>query len=226
MNYILKNLKKLKEAINFACNSVNRSADEIQILPITKGVDIEKIKFLYDNGFKEFGENRVKEAYEKIIYLPKNIKWHLVGHLQSNKVKKALEIFKVIQSIDRFEIIDEIDKRGIDVEVFLEFNCSQEEQKHGFKVEEWEKAVENILNSKHLKLIGFMTLGPYPVDEIRSRKAFEKLRIIRDKAIEKFNLKNLKLSMGMSEDFIYAIMEGADIIRIGRAIFEENFNFK
>ncbi|MEO0202405.1 MAG: YggS family pyridoxal phosphate-dependent enzyme [candidate division WOR-3 bacterium] len=219
-------MEKIKELVYFACESVNRDVSEVKILPITKNVNIQKIKFLYDYNFKEFGENRVKEAQEKYIHLPRDIKWHLIGHLQTNKVKKALEIFKVIQSIDRFEIIDEIEKKGIDIEVFLEFNCSKELQKHGFKIEEWELAFERVLNSKHLKLIGLMTLGPYPVEEIKSRKAFESLRVIRDKAIEKFNLKNLKLSMGMSEDFVYAIMEGADIIRLGRAIFEENFNFK
>ncbi len=226
MDYIFENLKRIKEKIVNVCEKINRNANEIQILPITKGIDVYRIEFLYNLGFREFGENRVKEVEQKVRYLPDDIKWHLVGHLQSNKVKKALEIFKVIESIDRFEIVDEIEKRNVQVEVFLEFNCSKEEQKHGFNVDDWERAFEKVLNSKNLKIVGLMTLGPYPIDEKRSRKAFETLRKIREKAEEKFNLKNLKLSMGMSEDFEYAIMEGADIIRIGRAIFEENFNFK
>lgn len=222
MNYILENLKKLKENIIFICQKINRNPSEIKILPITKGVDIYKIKFLYELGFREFGENRVKEAIEKFSYLPSDINWHLVGHLQTNKVRKALKIFKVIQSIDRFEIIDEIEKNKVRIDVFIEFNCSNEPQKYGFNPENFKEVVESILKSNYLNLIGLMTVGPYPVSEAKSRKAFEKLRIIREKIKENFNL-NLKLSMGMSEDYIYAIMEGSDMIRIGRALFSDEF---
>jgi len=222
MNYILENLKKLRENIVFVCEKINRNPSEIKILPITKGVDINRIKFVYELGFREFGENRVKEAIEKVNYLPSDIKWHLVGHLQTNKVKKALRIFKVIQSIDRFEIIDEIEKNNLKIDVFIEFNCSNEPQKHGFNPENFREVVERVLKSKYLNLVGLMTLGPYPVNELKSRKAFEKLRIIREKIKEEFNL-DLKLSMGMSEDYIYAIMEGSDIIRIGRALFSDEF---
>jgi uncharacterized pyridoxal phosphate-containing UPF0001 family protein len=142
--------------------------------------------------------------------------------LQRNKVKKALRIFKVIQSIDRFEIIDEIEKNNLKIDVFIEFNCSNEPQKHGFNPENFREVVERVLKSEYLNLVGLMTLGPYPVSELKSRKAFEKLRIIREKIKEEFNL-DLKLSMGMSEDYIYAIMEGSDIIRIGRALFSDEF---
>jgi len=218
MNYILENLKKLKENITFICEKINRNPSEIKILPITKGVDIHKVKFVYELGFREFGENRVKEAIEKVNYLPSDIKWHLVGHLQTNKVKKALKIFKVIQSIDRFEIIDEIEKNKAKIDIFIEFNCSNEPQKYGFNPENFKEVVERVLKSEYLNLIGLMTIGPYPVSETKSRKAFEKLRIIKEKIKENFNL-DLKLSMGMSEDYTYAIMEGSDMIRIGSALF-------
>jgi len=220
MNYILENLKKLKENITFICEKINRNPSEIKILPITKGVDIHKVKFVYELGFWEFGENRVKEAIEKVNYLPSDIKWHLVGHLQTNKVKKALKIFKVIQSIDRFEIIDEIEKNKAKIDIFIEFNCSNEPQKYGFNPENFKEVVERVLKSEYLNLIGLMTIGPYPVSETKSRKAFEKLRIIKEKIKENFNL-DLKLSMGMSEDYTYAIMEGSDMIRIGRALFSD-----
>jgi len=220
MNYILENLKKLKENIAFICEKINRNPSEIKILPIVKGVDINRIKFVYELGFREFGENRVKEAIEKVDYLPSDIKWHLVGHLQTNKVKKALKIFNVIQSIDRFEIIDEIEKNRVKIDIFIEFNCSNEPQKYGFNPENFKEAVEKVLKSEFLNLVGLMTLGPYPVDEIKSRKAFEKLRIIKEKIKEIFKL-DLKLSMGMSEDYIYAVMEGSDMIRIGRALFSD-----
>ncbi len=220
MNDILEKLKKLKENINVTCEKINRNPSEIKILPITKGVDIHKIKFVYQIGFREFGENRVKEAIEKVSYLPSDIKWHLVGHLQTNKVKKALKIFKVIQSIDRFEIIDEIEKNNVKIDIFIEFNCSNEPQKYGFNPENWKEVVERVLKSEYLNFVGLMTIGPYPVSEMKSRKAFEKLRIIKEKIKENFNL-DLKLSMGMSEDYIYAIMEGSDIIRIGRALFSD-----
>ena len=211
MNYILENLKKLKENITFICEKINRNPSEIKILPITKGVDIHKVKFVYELGFREFGENRVKEAIEKVNYLPSDIKWHLVGHLQTNKVKKALKIFKVIQSIDRFEIIDEIEKNKAKIDIFIEFNCSNEPQKYGFNPENFKEVVERVLKSEYLNLIGLMTIGPYPVSETKSRKAFEKLRIIKEKIKENFNL-DLKLSMGMSEDYTYAIMEGSDCL--------------
>lgn len=225
MEYIQRNINILKEKINFICNRIGRNSEEIFVLPITKGVSIEKIKYLYNLGFKEFGENRIKETLYKYNSLPGDITWHLVGYLQSNKVKKALEIYRVIQSIDRFSIIDEIDKRNKKIDVFIEFNCSEEERKHGFKVEDWKEVFEYLLNKKNLNIIGLMTLGPYPVSEYASRRSFEKLRNIRDKLKDEYKL-NLKLSMGMSEDFEYAIMEGADIIRIGRFIFDESFNIK
>ncbi|MEO0223732.1 MAG: YggS family pyridoxal phosphate-dependent enzyme [candidate division WOR-3 bacterium] len=222
MNYILENLRRLKENVIFVCEKTNRNPSEIKILPITKGIDIHKIKFVYELGFREFGENRVKEAIEKVNYLPSDINWHLVGHLQTNKVRKALKIFKVIQSIDRFEVIDEIEKNKVRIDVFIEFNCSDEPQKHGFNPENFREVVERVLKSEYLNLIGLMTIGPYPVNEAKSRKAFEKLRIIKEKIKENFNL-DLKLSMGMSEDYIYAIMEGSDMIRIGRALFSDEF---
>ncbi|MCS7245094.1 MAG: YggS family pyridoxal phosphate-dependent enzyme [candidate division WOR-3 bacterium] len=225
MEYIQRNINILKDRIFSVCNKIGRSPEEIFILPITKGVDVNKIKYLYDLGFKEFGENRVKETLYKYSYLPSDITWHLVGYLQSNKVKKALEIYKVIQSIDRISIIDEIDRRNVKIDVFVEFNCSGEENKHGFVVEMWKEVFDYVLSKKNLNVIGIMTLGPYPVSENTSRRTFEKLRNIRDKLRNEYKLE-LKLSMGMSEDFEYAIMEGADIIRIGRLIFDESFNIK
>lgn len=216
---IQSNIKKLFEDIESLKNKYGINY-EIFIEGITKGVDLERILWAYESGIKIMGENRVQEALLKIPFLNLDVEWHLVGHLQTNKVKHAIRIFKVIESVDRIELVEALEKRLQDrLEVFIEVNTSSEPQKTGCKENDVSELVEKVLNSDKLVLTGLMTIGPYPVEELKSRRAFEKLRRIKEKIENDFNLSLRWLSMGMTEDYQYAIPEGANLLRIGRGIF-------
>ena len=217
-------IKILKDRIHKYCARAGRSPEEITIVAVTKTVEPERIEEAYRYGFKIFGENRVQEAREKIPKLAHLVgaKWHLIGHLQRNKVKYAVKLFDMLQSVDSIHLADEIVKRGDKkIDILIEVNTSGEPQKHGVSPREVFKLIEHILSLDNLNLKGFMTVGPYPVKETSSRKAFSLLREIRDSAEERFDMKFPVLSMGMTEDFEYAIMEGSTMIRIGRGIFGE-----
>lgn len=206
--------KKFVEEVRDFMGRIGRK-DEVLIVAVSKGVDVERILKVYEEGCRNFGENRVQEAEAKIpkINLP-DITWHMVGHLQSNKVNKFLKLFDVLHSLDSVDLAWAISKRATrKVKIFVEVNTSGEPQKHGVKPEFADKLIEEVRNIPNLELLGVMTVGPYPPEEYKSRKAFALLREIAQR-------NNLKyISAGMSEDWKYALMEGANILRIGRAIF-------
>ena len=207
--------KRFVEMVREFMEKIGRK-DEILIVAVSKGVEIERILRVYEEGCRDFGENRVQEAEGKIpkINLP-DITWHMVGHLQRNKVNKFLRLFKVLHSLDSIDLAWDISKRTKEkVKVFVEVNTSGEPQKYGIKPEMADEFISQIREIPNLELIGVMTVGPYPSEEYRSRKAFALLREIA----ERNNLKYI--SAGMSEDWQYALMEGANILRIGRAIFQ------
>jgi len=228
---LLKKLENLRipERINIIREIIYKEAENpeaVKIIGATKGIDIERIRIAYENGIKIFGENRVQEAEKKISSFKEPV-WHMIGHLQTNKVKKALNLFDMIQSVDSVKLAEEIDKRAYKmnkkVKVLIEVNTSGEDTKYGFQREELLRGFEKILSLKNLDIKGLFTIGPYPPDERRSRKSFSELRELRDKLETEYNLKLKELSMGMSEDFVYAIKEGATMIRLGRIIFGERF---
>jgi len=216
-----ENIKRLRENIEDIKARYGIERD-IVIEAVTKGVDAEGILWAYEAGIKVMGENRVQEALLKIPFLSLDIEWHLVGHLQTNKVKHALKVFKVIESVDRVELVEALDKRlDKTLEIFIEVNTSMEPQKTGCKLEEVNNLVEEVLRREKLVLTGLMTIGPYPVEEKKSREAFSKLRELKERIEKDFGIHLQWLSMGMTEDYPYAIMEGANLLRIGRGIFGE-----
>ncbi len=218
---IRENYERLRERVDEYCSLAGRGPHCVFILPVTKGIEPERIREAYELGFRVFGENRVQEAYQKAPLFP-DVEWHLIGHLQTNKVKKAISLFSLIQSVDSLKLIEHLDRRlDRPFPVFLEFNTSGEPQKHGFAPDDMERAVEGVLNSRWLRLRGFMTVGPYPVEEKRSRKAFALLRELKERAERAFGIRIEHLSMGMSEDYHWAILEGSTMIRPGRALFGE-----
>lgn len=193
---------------------------EVVIEAVTKGVELERILWAYECGIKVMGESRVQEALLKIPFLNLDIEWHLVGHLQTNKVKHAIEIFRVIESVDRVELVEALDRRlAKPIEVFVEVNTSGEPQKTGCVPDQVYNLIEEILKKEKLLLTGLMTIGPYPVEEKRSRAAFAALRELKKKIEEDFGVSIKWLSMGMTEDYPYAVLEGANLLRIGRGIF-------
>ncbi len=219
---VKERIEKLKEQINEALARAGRENESIIIVGVTKGIDIPRIIEGIENGINILGENRVQEAREKIPQITLPCQWHLIGHLQKNKVKYAVKLFKMIQSIDNEELAELINKKTPErMDILIEINTSGEPQKYGVSPDEAGKLVESILNLPNLRLLGLMTVGPYPVDEKKSRKAFALLRETRDRLEKEFGISLPILSMGMTEDFEYAILEGANMLRIGRGIYGE-----
>ncbi len=217
-------VKILKDKIKEACEKSHRNADEIAIVAVTKTISPDKIEKAYSLGFRLFGENRVQEARDKIPQLEhlEDAIWHLIGHLQTNKVKYAVKLFSMIQSVDSVKLLEEINKRAEKrIPVLIEVNTSGEPQKHGVNPWDVSRIVEFALSLENIEVMGFMTVGPYPVDELKSRRAFSLLREIREKIESEFERRFPILSMGMTEDFEYAILEGSNMLRIGRGIFGE-----
>ena len=219
---VKERIEKLKERIKEALVRAGRENETITIVGVTKGVDIPRIIEGIKNGINILGENRVQEAREKIPQITLPCEWHLVGHLQKNKVKYAVKLFKMIQSVDNVELAELIDKKTPErMDILIEVNTSGEPQKYGVHPDNAPGLVEKILSLSNLRLLGLMTVGPYPVDEKKSRKAFALLRETRNKLEKEFEISLPILSMGMTEDFEYAILEGANMLRIGRGIYGE-----
>ena len=225
MEVIKNNLEIIKEKIKKAALKANRSPEEIKLVAVTKTATIEQIKEAISAGIKIIGENKVQEAKEKYQILTADTEWHLVGHLQTNKVKYAIEIFDCIQSVDSIKLAKEIDKRSLQfgktTNVLVEVNVSGEETKYGIKPEEVELFLKEISEFSGIRVRGLMTIAPIEKDKEEVRPYFRKLREI-SKEIKSKNIKNVKmdyLSMGMTDDFEVAIEEGANMVRIGRGIF-------
>ncbi len=192
---------------------IRAKAKGVLLLAVTKNVELPQIIEALEAGITDIGESYVQEAKSKIPILkskfPK-VRFHLIGHLQTNKVKAALELFDVIQSVDSLHLAEEISKRALKpIEIFIEVNTSGEESKFGIAPDQALSLIGRIAGLPNLRLIGLMTIGD------GTRECFRKLRAIKDQA----GIPGLKLSMGMSHDYAIAIEEGSDIIRVGTGIF-------
>jgi len=225
MEIIKNNLVIINEKIKKAALKVNRNPEEIKLVAVTKTATTEQIKEAINTGVKIIGENRVQDAKEKYQILTADIEWHLIGHLQTNKTKYAVEIFNCIHSVDSIKLAQEIDKRskqfGKKIDVLVEVNVSGEETKYGIKPEEVEPFLKEISEFPEIRVRGLMTIAPIVEDKEEVRPYFRKLRELSEE-IKSKNIENVKmdyLSMGMTEDFEIAIEEGANMVRIGRGIF-------
>lgn len=225
MNSLVENLKRLEERIENAAIKSGRRREDITLVAVTKNVEPERIIEGIDAGIKIIGENRIQEATDKFKFINKDVEKHLVGHLQTNKVKKALELFDLIQSVDSLHLAQEISKRAKEkeksAEVLIEVNTSDEPSKYGVKPEEVSGVVEEVSNLENIKIKGLMTVGLFTDELDKVRPCFVKLRNIFEslKNLRKENVEMKYLSMGMSSDFEMAIEEGANMIRVGTAIF-------
>ncbi|HOK40437.1 MAG TPA: YggS family pyridoxal phosphate-dependent enzyme [bacterium] len=222
---IKENIKKIKEKIKERCIKCGRAPEEITIIGVTKTVDVETAKILLENGINNLGENRVQEFLKKYEEIGKNAIWHLIGHLQSNKIKYIVGKTYLIHSIDSFELLKKINEKSKEknliTDVLIEVNMSGEETKYGLKEEnEILKLFEGSINLLNIRICGLMTMAPFTNNEKEIRIPFQKTYKLFEKIKEKFNLKNFKyLSYGMSNDYLIAIEEGANILRIGTAFF-------
>lgn len=198
------------------------------IIAVTKYFDENMIIEYYNIGFRNFGENRVKEALEKIEKLPEYIrsdsKFHLIGHLQSNKAKYAVGNFDLIHSVDSLRLASVIDeearKKNIVQKILLQINNANENQKYGFSVEELRKVFPEIIKLKSIKVCGVMNIAPLHCDEKKLHELFENIKQINDELQSESGLELNEISMGMSNDYKIALEEGATMIRLGRILFE------
>uniref|UniRef100_A0A7C4TJN2 Pyridoxal phosphate homeostasis protein n=1 Tax=candidate division WOR-3 bacterium TaxID=2052148 RepID=A0A7C4TJN2_UNCW3 len=219
---VADNILRLKERISISAERAHRNPEEITIVAVTKTVSVEKIEEAINAGIKIIGENRVQEAKEKFTLIGNKVQWHLVGHLQTNKVKDAIKIFSLIHSLDSLKLAQEIEKRAEkSVDCLIEVNTSKEPTKFGIKPEELFEFYESIKDFKKIKVLGLMTIGPgwAITDPESSRPCFKLLHDLRDELSQSFDQQFPILSMGMTSDFEVAIEEGSNMIRIGTAIF-------
>jgi PLP dependent protein len=216
---IKANLEAVHQRIERACRRSGRPVNDVTLIAVTKTEGEDAVRTAFDLGIRNFGENRVQEANRKIGYLfglQPQPTWHMIGHLQSNKLKTALEIFDFIQSIDSTYLAQAINRRAAGkVPVFLQVNLAGETTKSGFSLMGISQAFKEIVTLPNLEVKGLMTIAPQVKDPEEVRPLFRKLRELRDS----FRLEHL--SMGMTDDFEIAIEEGATMVRIGRAIFGE-----
>ncbi len=222
---ISHNLLVLEQRIESACSRAGRSRSEVALLAVTKTRTPAEVDEAIGAGIKHVGENRVQEAQTKKPQVTRPATWHLVGSLQSNKVKKALELFDFIQSVDSLSLAEELQHRSrqLDrsIDVLIEVNTSGETSKHGVTPDEVPGIVTEVLRLDRLRLLGLMTIGPgFAIhDPEASRPCFEILRTLAEDCRRRFSIPLPHLSMGMSSDFEVGIEAGATIIRVGTAIF-------
>lgn len=223
---IRDNLKVIEENINEALIKSGREGDTVEIIAVTKTVDVDRIKEAIDLGLNNIGENRVQELIKKYDILGKGLDYHMIGHLQSNKVKYIIDKVKLIHSLDRISLAKELNKRAkslnIHANALIQVNVAEEETKFGLKIEEVIPFIENIVAKfENIRIKGLMTIAPFAENPEDVRWVFRSLRQLRDKiANEKYpNVDMDILSMGMTNDYKIAIEEGANMIRIGTGLF-------
>ena len=232
MAMIAENLARIQTKIIEVCKKIGRNPDEITLAGVTKYADAAQIKEAISAGLTHIGENKVQEAQRKfpeLKVLNRPVTRHMIGHLQTNKVKYIFDLFDLIQTVDSLHLAQEIDrqaqKRAQTVDILMEVNTSGDEQKFGVKPSEVPGLMEGISKFKNLRLLGLMTMAPAPrsIHEVEIRSCFKNLRNLFENASKKFsgapNIAMKHLSMGMSDDFEIALEEGSNMVRIGRAIF-------
>ena len=220
-----KNLQEVEERIQEACRRAGRDRSEVTLVAVSKTKPVSMLKEAYDLGVRVFGENKVQEIREKYEALPKDIEWHMIGHLQTNKVKYIADKVSLIHSVDSLRLAETIEKEAVKhnriVDILLEVNVAEEESKFGIKTSEVLALAENVVQLPHIRLRGLMTIAPFVENPEKNRAIFANLHElyvdIKDKNIDNGTVSIL--SMGMTNDYEVAIEEGATMVRVGTGIF-------
>ena len=224
---ITENLEQVRKNIIEACRAVNRDPDEVTLISVSKTKPVSMLQEAYDAGSRDFGENKVQEIMDKYPQLPSDIRWHMIGHLQRNKVKYIVDKVALIHSVDSLRLAETIEneaaKHNVTVPVLIEVNVAQEESKFGLKTEEVLSLVESVAALPHINIKGLMTIAPYVEDPEENREIFRELKKLSvDIAAKNINNVNMSvLSMGMTGDYQVAVQEGATMVRVGTGIFGE-----
>lgn len=208
-----------------ACENSGRSLDKVKLIAVTKTKPVAMLQEAYDAGSRDFGENKVQEILEKAPKLPTDIRWHMIGHLQKNKVRQVIDKVVMIHSVDSLELAEVIEKeaakRELHIDILLEVNVAREDSKSGFYMEDLEDAILKMANFSYIHIRGLMTIAPFVGNSEENRDIFKKLyQLYVD--IKSKNIDNISmdvLSMGMTGDYKVAIEEGATMIRVGTGIF-------
>ena len=228
---LCENLKKVEDNVDAACRKAGRSRDEVTLIAVSKTKPVEMLSTIYNQGIRDFGENKVQEMCDKMEQLPSDIRWHMIGHLQTNKVKYIVGHTTLIHSVDSLHLAKEIErqaeKKDVTVDILVEVNIAEEESKFGIHKEETYELVRQIAALPHVHICGLMTIAPYVENPEDNRMYFRGIRQLSVDIAEQ-NIDNVDmdvLSMGMTGDYMVAIEEGATMVRVGTGIFgERNYN--
>ena len=223
MNPIAQRLEEVRAAITAAAHRSRRDPGSVRLVAVSKTVDLEHIRAALDAGQDLFGENYLQEARDKIAVLGRQVSWHLVGSLQSNKARGAVELFDLIQAVDRLKLAQALDaaaaRLGKVQDVLIQVNQAGEATKSGVIPAAAPALLQEVARLPHLKVLGLMTMPPWFPDPEAARPYFKALRVLRDHLRGLTGLPLTELSMGMSGDFAVAVEEGATLVRVGTAIF-------
>ena len=222
---IKENLEEVEARITRACERSGRERSEVTLISVSTTKPVEMLQEAYDAGSRDFGENKPQEIREKYPQLPTDIRWHMIGHLQRNKIKYIIDKVCMIHSVDSIRLAEAIDeeakKHGIVMPVLIEVNVAEEESKFGVHLDEVESLIRQISELSNIQVQGLMTIAPFTENAEDNRIYFRKLRNlyvdIKDKNIDNVNMCNL--SMGMTGDYEVAVEEGATMVRVGTGIF-------
>lgn len=224
---ISENIRKVEQAIADSCERVGRDKKEVTLIAVSKTKPITALQEAYEAGARDFGENKVQELLDKIPALPSDIRWHMIGHLQRNKVKYIVDKVFLIHSVDSLRLAEEISrealKKKVDVNILVEVNVAQEESKFGTTTAEAISLVEEISKLPAVHIKGLMTIAPFVENPEENRVFFHKLKQLSVDIMQK-NIDNVSmniLSMGMTGDYQVAVEEGATYVRVGTGIFGE-----
>ena len=222
---VAANLAQVQQNINESCNKINRDPNEVTLIAVSKTKPVEMLKEAYDAGARVFGENKVQEIVDKYDQMPSDVKWHMIGHLQRNKVKYIVDKVAMIHSVDSLRLAETIEKeaakKAVIVPILIEVNVAQEESKFGLKPEEVLPLIEQIADFSHIRIKGLMTIAPYVDNAEENREIFRELKKLSvDIAAKNINNVTMSvLSMGMTGDYMVAVQEGATMVRVGTGIF-------
>ena len=220
-----ENFRQVEENIRRACGRAGRDPRDVTLIAVSKTKPVELLREAYDLGTRVFGENKVQEIVEKYEALPKDLHWHMIGHLQRNKVKYIIDKVDLIHSVDSVRLAETIEKEAakhdLTANILLEVNVAEEESKFGLKVDEVEQVVDEIAKFSHIKVCGLMTIAPFVENPEENRPYFRRLRNLSVDIGGK-NVDNVTmsiLSMGMTNDYEVAVEEGATMVRVGTGLF-------
>ncbi len=226
-----ENLANVEKNIEQACKNAGRSRNEVTLIAVSKTKPVEMLQEIYDENIRDFGENKVQELCSKMEQLPSDIRWHMIGHLQRNKVKYIVGKVELIHSVDTYRLAEDINiqakKQNVIVPILVEVNIAHEESKFGISAEDAILLVEEISKLENIRIKGLMTIAPYVENPEDNRLYFRKIKQLSVDITNK-NIDNVSmeiLSMGMTGDYMVAIEEGATMVRVGTGIFGER-NYK